>query len=45
MPSDEENVQYLYLVLTHGGAPTVSTTRLFRPCTLEVALQPSLETY
>ncbi|KAF2121531.1 hypothetical protein BDV96DRAFT_594722 [Lophiotrema nucula] len=23
MPTDEENVQYLYLVLTHGGMPTI----------------------
>lgn len=24
MPTETENVQYLYLVLTHGGTPTVS---------------------
>ncbi|KAL5115659.1 hypothetical protein ACEQ8H_006458 [Pleosporales sp. CAS-2024a] len=23
MPTEQENVQYLYLVLTHGGAPTI----------------------
>jgi hypothetical protein len=28
MPTEEENVQYLYLVLTHGGTPTVSLTIL-----------------
>jgi hypothetical protein len=28
MPTEEENVQYLYLILTHGGAPVVSDTML-----------------
>lgn len=24
MPTEDENFQYLYLILTHGGNPTVS---------------------
>lgn len=26
MPTDEENIQYLYLVLTNGGPPVVGFT-------------------
>lgn len=31
MPSAEEQIQFLYLLLTHGGAPTVFLTPPFQP--------------
>jgi hypothetical protein len=32
MPTDEENMQYLYLILTAGGPPTVSHSCIFALC-------------